>query len=310
MNKPLITFSVTSYNQEDYIKEAILGAFSQGYAPLEIILSDDCSIDDSFKIMRQLAEEYTGPHRILLNKNNETLGIAAHTNKIIEMAHGEIIVFADGDDVSLPNRSLRSYEIISKNNDCKYLNFGIKRFYNKIMAVNDTELKSYSVDKYFLDQLDLLRDFPVSGATTLVKSNYELFGPLDKDTPVQDSPIQLRYLLAGSIYKCNEPQIYYRIHADNLAASDNKYRLDFNQIHNQYIKDLNKALEMNLIDNERYYPIKQSLERKLDHKLILTRFHKSNNKLNFYFSQIFISDLFSLKAKLIYLLRCFGINYR
>jgi len=40
--RPLLTFALFGYNQEQYIREAVEGAFAQTYSPLEIILSDDC----------------------------------------------------------------------------------------------------------------------------------------------------------------------------------------------------------------------------------------------------------------------------
>jgi len=48
--KPLITFALFAYNQERFIREAVQGAFSQTYSPLEIIMSDDCSKDRTFDI--------------------------------------------------------------------------------------------------------------------------------------------------------------------------------------------------------------------------------------------------------------------
>jgi len=44
-DRPLVTFALVAYNQEQYIREAVEGAFAQTYEPLEIILSDDCSSD-------------------------------------------------------------------------------------------------------------------------------------------------------------------------------------------------------------------------------------------------------------------------
>lgn len=41
---PLVTFALFAYNQEKFIREAVEGAFAQTYESLEIILSDDCSV--------------------------------------------------------------------------------------------------------------------------------------------------------------------------------------------------------------------------------------------------------------------------
>jgi len=103
-DKPLITFTICAYNQEQFIREAVEGAFAQTYSPLEIILSDDCSKDRTFEIMREMTASYRGPHRLILNRNSTNLGLAGHCNRLAELAHGELLVGAAGDDISFPNR--------------------------------------------------------------------------------------------------------------------------------------------------------------------------------------------------------------
>ena len=62
------TFVVIAYNQERYVADAVNSALAQTYSPLRIILTDDCSTDDTFRIMKDLAEKYDGPHEIILNR--------------------------------------------------------------------------------------------------------------------------------------------------------------------------------------------------------------------------------------------------
>lgn len=106
---PLITFALFTYNHEKYIREAINGALAQVYEPLEIIVSDDCSTDRTFEIISEICSDYKGKHRLLINRNNSNIGsrgIGGHVNKVFEMSSGELFVFAAGDDVSLPDRTL------------------------------------------------------------------------------------------------------------------------------------------------------------------------------------------------------------
>lgn len=104
-DRPLITFALFAYNQEKYIREALKGAFSQTYEPLEIILSDDCSTDRTFEIMQEMAAAYKGPHDVVLNKNHGNLGLIGHVNLISDLAKGDYIIAAAGDDISLANRA-------------------------------------------------------------------------------------------------------------------------------------------------------------------------------------------------------------
>ncbi len=102
--KPLITFILFAYNQECFIRDAIEGALSQTYSPLEIILSDDCSTDSTFLIMKEMVTNYNGQHKIVINQNENNIGLCAHINRCVELSQGELLVGAAGDDVSLPER--------------------------------------------------------------------------------------------------------------------------------------------------------------------------------------------------------------
>lgn len=105
IERPAVTFVLLAFNQENYIRQAIEGALAQIYTPLEIILSDDCSSDLTFEIMRELAASYSGSHSIRLNKNIANLGIAGHINYVMSLVKSDFVVVAAGDDVSLPNRT-------------------------------------------------------------------------------------------------------------------------------------------------------------------------------------------------------------
>ena len=104
-SSPLVSFIVLSYNQEKYIEQAILSAFSQTYECLEIILTDDCSTDKTFDVMTRMNVEYNGDHKIIINQNQQNLGIGGHLNRAMELAKGEFIVINAGDDISIPERT-------------------------------------------------------------------------------------------------------------------------------------------------------------------------------------------------------------
>ena len=103
--RPLVSFFVTAYRQEHLVRAAIEGAFAQTYQPLEILLSDDCSPDGTYRVMQAMAAAYAGPHRVILNRNPKNLGITAHVDRIMELTRGEFVVQNAGDDVSAPERT-------------------------------------------------------------------------------------------------------------------------------------------------------------------------------------------------------------
>jgi glycosyltransferase involved in cell wall biosynthesis len=109
-NRPLLTFALVAYNQEQYVAEAVRGALSQTYSPLQVILSDDCSPDGTFEVMQEVVSHYQGPHQVILRRNERNMGLGGHINRVVELAQGELIVIAAGDDISLPQRSERIWQ--------------------------------------------------------------------------------------------------------------------------------------------------------------------------------------------------------
>lgn len=106
--KPLVSFCVKCYNQKHLISDALRGAFAQTYSPLEIVISDDASTDGSQAQIEELIDQYWksgGQHRIVFVKNGKNLGNLGNWQKLCETAKGELLIQADGDDVSLPERA-------------------------------------------------------------------------------------------------------------------------------------------------------------------------------------------------------------
>lgn len=93
-----------TYNQEAFVADAVRGALGQQCPPIEIVISDDCSDDATFKIIQEIVGQYRGPHKVVLNCNLKNLGLVRHIDRIHEISSGDVIIVAAGDDVSLPAR--------------------------------------------------------------------------------------------------------------------------------------------------------------------------------------------------------------
>ena len=117
---PLVSLVILTYNQENFISEAINGALSQTYENLEIIVSDDCSTDDTYEIAKRTIENYAGDKKIFLYKNEKNMGLVPHVNKIFsQYVNGEYIALAGGDDISLPERIEKTVTLFK--NDSVYI---------------------------------------------------------------------------------------------------------------------------------------------------------------------------------------------
>jgi glycosyltransferase involved in cell wall biosynthesis len=101
MLPPRVSVIVTSYNQQEYLKEAIESAINQTVAAFEIIVADDHSTKDgSIETIREYVERYPGLVRGLFQEKN--VGIPKNRNSALQMVRGDYIAILDGDDRLLP----------------------------------------------------------------------------------------------------------------------------------------------------------------------------------------------------------------
>lgn len=106
MTPPKVSFALICYEQEEFVRDAVRAALAQDYTPLEIILSDDCSPDATFDIIEEEVSKYDGPHALSINRNTTNLG-SEHSDKVMTLVQGDFVVFAHGDDISMPHRTRR-----------------------------------------------------------------------------------------------------------------------------------------------------------------------------------------------------------
>lgn len=107
---PKATCLLLTYHQQDYVAQTVKSALQQDCAPMQIVLSDDASRDETFLRMKDVVEKYDGPHEVLLNRNDTNLGVNEHLKKCLEMCKGDIIIAAAGDDIYYPHRNRRILE--------------------------------------------------------------------------------------------------------------------------------------------------------------------------------------------------------
>ncbi|HRV08511.1 MAG TPA: glycosyltransferase family 2 protein [Acidobacteriota bacterium] len=100
-----MSFVLLTCEQVSFVEQAVRSALEQRYDPMELIISDDCSMDGTWQVARRLAREYSGPHRIRLLRQGSRKGIVGKFNTAVAVAAGDLIVLAGGDDVSLPQRA-------------------------------------------------------------------------------------------------------------------------------------------------------------------------------------------------------------
>jgi glycosyltransferase involved in cell wall biosynthesis len=233
---PLVTFAIIAYNQEQYIRDAVIAAFSQDYSPLEIIISDDASTDSTYKILEEMVEKYTGSHRIKLFKNNSNCGICGNINRVWGASEGEWFFIAAGDDISKSNRVSRVMEIVKNTPNIKLV-----QTYLDVIDANGISkgIERFSIDSEEAKEVDELSPWQIydrllgqspktHGACFCYSAEiFKFFGPLPKDGIYEDNIINWRAELLGNAVLLREPLVSYRSHDQQITHSGVTDTLEF-----------------------------------------------------------------------------------
>lgn len=146
-NMDLVSIITPTYNSEKYIKETISSVLSQTYQNWEMIIVDDCSTDNTVRIIEEEMEKNSRIRFIQLQENQ---GAAVARNTAINYANGRYIAFLDSDDLWEMNKlevqvsfmnmnnipfSYTSYKIINENGEetGKVVNVPEKIDYNQLL---------------------------------------------------------------------------------------------------------------------------------------------------------------------------------
>lgn len=249
MEKPLVSYVLTAYNIENFIEESVKCAFEQDYENLEIILSDDCSSDHTFDIMKKMAEEYNGPHKIILNRNEQNMGISQHMSKCyIDLAGGEIIIAAHGDDISLPERTSKEVEFLINNPDYTAVSMGVVATDKNGMPLH-TKAHNATVNEFHSYDFKSGGNIPAPSRAFL-KRVMTTFGPLNEDCPTEDELITFRALLLGKNAFLPEVSTYYRKHENSNSNPAFFDRFPLEKILKQQDDDMATAVRLGLISEQ------------------------------------------------------------
>ena len=112
--KPKITVIMSVYNAQTYLNEAIESILNQSFSDFEFLIINDCSEDDTRKILDGFARQ---DHRIKLLTNKKNLGLTKNLNRLVQMSNGEYIARMDADDISLSERFKEQIDYFESHTD-------------------------------------------------------------------------------------------------------------------------------------------------------------------------------------------------
>ncbi len=145
MNNIFFSVVIPCYNSKDYIIETLQSLKNQTFKDFEIVLIDDHSTDDSFKIAKKYFEDNNLVGQcVVKDLTNYPKGVSGARNQGINLAVGEWICFLDSDDLFIRDKLFCTFNLINQNPD-------IKAFHHAVTEFDDTTGKS--IQNIVLDAL-------------------------------------------------------------------------------------------------------------------------------------------------------------
>lgn len=111
MRQPTLSVVLPNYNHSLFLPKALEDILSQSFCPLEILVIDDGSNDNSIEVIERFVKEHPV---VRLIRNMENRGVIYSANRGVELAFGDYIYFAAADDLILPGLFEKSMSLLAR----------------------------------------------------------------------------------------------------------------------------------------------------------------------------------------------------
>ena len=246
MNR-LVSFIIPTYNYSAFVRDAVESALLQTYKPVEVIVVDDGSTDDTKEVLSDYID--TGEIKYLYQNNK---GLAGARNRGLAEAKGEYIVFLDSDDV-VDEKKLEIQVKCLEENPLYSFCFSDFRFFEGEDFLNGTPPSfKYPVEMTFRDLVSG-KFLPVH--TLLMRRDVlDRIGYFDESLRVcEDSDLWIRAFMAGMRFLyVDQVLAYYRRHGSQMVKDSVRVTRTFIEVINRYRSFDEQGAEMATLKWEQF----------------------------------------------------------
>jgi alpha-1,3-rhamnosyltransferase len=211
---PLVSVIIPAYNHEKYIAKALESVLEQNYEPIEVIVIDDGSKDDTRSVLRGLLKSYD----FIFIENEKNLGLTKSLNIALGHTHGKYIAILAGDDYWIPEKTGVQVDFMETNLEVAACSGQVNTIdsegeIRKELLISNEDKVEY---RKFEDCIVLNARFPAI-VVLLRKDILMQAGGYDESFIMEDLPLWLKLTSQG--WKLAVlPQLlgYYRIHDANM----------------------------------------------------------------------------------------------
>ena len=210
--EPLVSVLVPAYNHEKYVIECLDSIKDLVYPRLELLVSDDCSQDDTFRLAEQWAQNHTDRfERTLVVRQDSNLGIAGNLQYLFDSAQGVYLAPIASDDMFVTMAIAGRVGILQKNGHIDAL-FGNAELISESgalianAAISKQEasiLSKLSSRKLLAASLMLMRRWPIPGPVMIMRREAVCeggsVGRLPSEIKIEDAYMHSRLAALGRL---------------------------------------------------------------------------------------------------------------
>lgn len=218
-----ISVVMTSYNGSHYIVEQLESIRAQSHQVDEVIICDDCSTDETFKIICSYIEKNKLANW-LAYENDTNLGWMRNFYKAVSLCSGDIIFFSDQDDIWLPDKvELLSNLMKQYDADAAYGGYRIID-HNGALVTDGANSKRHWSERIWVQRFDKKFNTIITLGCRMCISREiaDLYLTLNEPDNGHDSQCGRLALLKKGIVTVDVPVINYRIHGLNTSGVSNQ----------------------------------------------------------------------------------------
>lgn len=226
---PLVSIVIITYNSARFVTETLESISRQTYCgPIELIVSDDCSQDNTLDICRDWLKLHGSMfvHADIIQTSHNS-GICANHNNALKHVRGEWIKYIAGDDMLMP-RCIEHFINATQSSPDGFFISGVDRFHEDtgIWYPHGEYLDTDSADEQARNLAYHSGGGIVTGPSFFINADLlRQLGGMDLRYPMlEDFPFAFRYAFSGyHISVIKEPLVRYRVHRDSVSQSDTKF---------------------------------------------------------------------------------------
>jgi len=206
MKNPKLSILSISYNQEDYIRDALDGFIAQNTSfEIEVIIGDDCSTDKTASIIEEYAEKYPNVIKPILRKKN--IGPWHNFLDVLNKSTGQYIAICEGDDYwTDPDKLQKQVDLLETDSSLALCFHPVKVIYEDDSADSYIYPAGHNKNKFTTGEL-LKENFIQTNSAVYRRQNYD--GLADNIMP-GDWYFHAYHAQFGKIGFINEVMAVYR----------------------------------------------------------------------------------------------------